>query len=103
MNSRRGVEVSACFTEIGDRIETQASPKVMIIWRNVITVLSAAVLIGAEVFGAAFAGGWAIANLLGLGAVGVYVLQIIFFVLGIAVMLGFIRHAMGVEPFWRRA
>ena len=29
------------------------------------TVVSAAILIGAEVFGAAFAGGWAIANLLG--------------------------------------
>ena len=32
-------------------------------WDNVSTVISAAVLIGAEVFGAAFAGGWALANL----------------------------------------
>ena len=29
-----------------------------IAWQNVLTVLSAAILIGAEVFGAAFAGGW---------------------------------------------
>ena len=34
-----------------------------IVWLNVLTVFSAAILIGAEVFGAAFAGGWAIAIL----------------------------------------
>jgi hypothetical protein len=37
-------------------------------WLNVNTVLSAAILIGAEVFGAAFAGGWAVENLTGLGS-----------------------------------
>ena len=37
-----------------------------IVWPSVITVISAAILIGAEVFGAAFAGGWALAILLGL-------------------------------------
>ncbi|MFZ0460464.1 MAG: hypothetical protein WAM17_18860, partial [Rhodoplanes sp.] len=58
-----------------------------IVWPNVITVLSAAVLIGAEVFGAAFAGGWAVANLFGLGAYGAYVLQALFFVLGLLVMI----------------
>ncbi len=36
-------------------------------WLHVNTVLSAAILIGAEVFGAAYAGGWAVAMLLGLG------------------------------------
>jgi hypothetical protein len=71
-------------------------------WERVLTVLSAAVLIGAEVFGAAFAGGWAIANLLGLGDVGVYVLQSAFFLLGMAVMVGFVRHAMQIEPFVER-
>jgi hypothetical protein len=74
----------------------------MIVWENVITVLSAAVLIGAEVFGAAFAGGWAIANLLGLGDTGVYVLQTLFFVGGVAVMINFVRNAMHVEPFLKR-
>jgi hypothetical protein len=74
----------------------------MIAWENVITVLSAAILIGAEVFGAAFAGGWAIANLFGLGDVGVYVLQTLFFVLGVAVMIYFVLTAMHVEPFFRR-
>jgi hypothetical protein len=75
----------------------------MILWENVITVLSAAVLIGAEVFGAAFAGGWAIANLVGLGDTGVYVLQTIFFLAGAAVMISFVRSAMHVEPFFRRS
>jgi hypothetical protein len=69
-----------------------------IVWQNVTTVLSAAVLISAEVFGAAFAGGWALANLMGLGDYAVYV-QIIFFFLGIAVMTSFVRNAMRVEPF----
>ncbi len=37
-------------------------------WLNVLTVVSAAILIGAEVFGAAFAGSWAISSLLSVGA-----------------------------------
>ncbi len=68
-------------------------------WQNISTVLSAAILIGAEVFGAAFAGGWALANLLGIGDYGEYVLTALFFIMGVAVMVGFIRNAMRVEPF----
>ena len=70
-----------------------------IVWVNVMTVLSAAILIGAEVFGAAFAGGWAIANLFDLGPTGGYVLRGLFFVLGLVVMASFIRNARRVEPF----
>ena len=73
-----------------------------IIWPNVTTVLSAAVLIGAEVFGAAFAGGWAIANLFSLGIYGVYALQAIFFLLGLLVMVRFVRGSMRIEPFTTR-
>ncbi|HVX91975.1 MAG TPA: hypothetical protein VG985_02000 [Xanthobacteraceae bacterium] len=71
-------------------------------WQNVVTVLSAAILIGAEVFGAAFAGGWALANLFGFGDYGVYTLQILFFVIGLFVMAGFVRNGMRVEPFTAR-
>ncbi|MBV9564884.1 MAG: hypothetical protein JOY90_31220, partial [Bradyrhizobium sp.] len=46
-----------------------------IAWQNVLTVLSAAILIGAEVFGAAFAGGWAVASYLDLGPYGVHIMQ----------------------------
>src|SRR5262249_33182283 len=93
-----GLELGVGFDDIVDRIETTCEPLSMIIWENVITVLSAAVLIGAEVFGAAFAGGWAIANLANLGDTGVYVLQTLFFVGGAAVMINFVRNAMRVEP-----
>ena len=97
-----GLELNAGFDDIVDRIETIRQAFIMIIWENVITVLSAAVLIGAEVFGAAFAGGWAIANLGGFGDTGVYVLQTLFFVGGAAVMINFVRNAMRVEPFLKR-
>jgi hypothetical protein len=72
-----------------------------IAWQNVITVLSAAVLIGAEVFGAAFAGGWALANLFGFGEYTPYA-QLLLFLGGVAVMASFIRSAMKVEPFMTR-
>ena len=68
-------------------------------WQNVSTVLSAAILISAEVFGAAFAGGWALAGLFHLGETGGYVLQSIFFVIGLFIMASFIRAARRVEPF----
>jgi uncharacterized membrane protein len=71
-------------------------------WLNVSTVVSAAILIAAEVFGAAFAGGWAIAGLFGLGEYGVYLLQAIFFALGLFVMVAFVRAAQRVEPFITR-
>ena len=71
-------------------------------WLNVLTVVSAAILISAEVFGAAFAGGWAVANLFEFGTDGVHIFQGIFFILGIAVMIAFVRHAKDVEPFWTR-
>jgi hypothetical protein len=73
-----------------------------IAWQNVLTVLSAAILIGAEVFGAAFAGGWAVASYLDLGPYGVHAMQGIFFLCGIAVMAAFIRNARHVEPFTTR-
>ena len=73
-----------------------------IIWQNVLTVVSAAILISAEVFGAAFAGGWAVANLFEFGIDGVHTFQAIFFILGIAVMIAFVRHAKEVEPFVSR-
>ena len=73
-----------------------------IAWPSVITVVSAAILIGAEVFGAAFAGGWALAILFGLEDTGAHIIQVILFALGVAIMIGFIRGAQQVEPFTRR-
>jgi nitric oxide reductase large subunit len=73
-----------------------------IAWPSVITVISAAILIGAEVFGAAFAGGWALAILFGLDTTGAHILQAILFVIGVLIMISFVRGARRVEPFTRR-
>lgn len=72
-----------------------------IYWPSVITVISAAILIGAEVFGAAFAGGWALSILFGLDTLGEHILQVVLFLIGAAIMVGFIRAAQRIEPFTR--
>jgi hypothetical protein len=85
-------------------MNTEPSPHAAreILWPSVITVLSAAILISAEVFGAAFAGGWALAILLGLDNTGAHVLQAVLFAIGVLVMVAFVRAAQRVEPFTRR-
>jgi hypothetical protein len=85
-------------------MSSQPSPTAarQIVWPSVVTVISAAILIGAEVFGAAFAGGWALSILFGLGDQGAHILQAVLFALGVLVMTGFIRGAQRVEPFTKR-
>ena len=73
-----------------------------IVWLNVVTVISAAILIGAEVFGAAFAGSWALATLFDLGGIGQRILDGVFVLCGIAIMAQFIRNAHRIEPFTAR-
>lgn len=73
-----------------------------IVWPNVITVISAAILIGAEVFGAAFAGGWALSILFGLDTMGEHILQAVLFLSGVAVMAAFMRTAHRIEPFTQK-
>ena len=68
-------------------------------WLNVVTVGSAAILIAAEVFGGAFAAGWAFATLFQLGEYGAPVLQVVFFLIGLYVMARFINAARRIEPF----
>ena len=60
------------------------------------------ILIGAEVFGAAFAGSWAVATLFDLGHIGQRILDGVFVLCGIAVMVQFIRNAHRIEPFTAR-
>jgi hypothetical protein len=74
-----------------------------IYWPSVITVISAAILIGAEVFGAAFAGGWALAILFGLSDTGAHILQAVLFGIGVLIMVAFIRGAQRIEPFYKRS
>jgi hypothetical protein len=82
-------------------LQPQNTPR-RIVWPSVITVISAAILIGAEVFGAAFAGGWALAILIGLDDTGAHILQAVLFGLGVIVMVAFVRAAQRVEPFLTR-
>ncbi|MEZ5821319.1 MAG: hypothetical protein AB7I42_17840 [Bradyrhizobium sp.] len=81
-----------------------------IVWPSVITVISAAILIGAEVFGAAFAGGWALAILVPAEALFLpltqetwaHVVQAVLFGIGVLIMVAFVRGAQRIEPFTRR-
>ena len=82
--------------------QTSSTARRQIMWPSVITVISAAILIGAEVFGAAFAGGWALAILFGLDDTGAHILQAVLFALGVLVMTAFVRAAQRVEPFTKR-
>ena len=54
-------------------------------------------------FGAAFAGGWALAILFGFDDTGAHILQAMLFAIGVLIMIAFIRAAQRVEPFTRRA
>ena len=81
-----------------------------IAWQSVVTVISAAILIGAEVFGAAFAGGWALAILLPPESLFLpftqetwaHIVQAVLFGIGVLIMIAFIRGAQRIEPFTRR-
>jgi len=80
-------------------MSSQSSSRV--IWINVVTVVSATILIGAEVFGAAFAGSWALANLFGFGGTVARGLDIAFLALGAFIMFKFVNFARKIEPFSR--
>jgi len=81
-----------------------------IVWPTVITVVSAAILIGAEVFGAAFAGGWALAILVPPDHLYLpftqdtwaHIVQAVLFGIGAVIMVAFVRAAQRIEPFTRR-
>jgi hypothetical protein len=73
-----------------------------IIWPNVITVVSAAILIGTVTVGTGLATGWAIAGLLGLGNAAAYALESLFGLLAVVIVYAFVRGAMRIEPFVER-
>jgi hypothetical protein len=73
-----------------------------IIWPHLITVLSAAILMGTVVVGMALATAWAIAGLFGLGEYYALALEVIFGAAGFASIVAFIRKASRIEPFFER-
>ncbi len=70
-------------------------------WQNLLTVISVLILVGAEVFGVAFAAGWAIAGLFELGDAVGYVLMALFSLLGVYALVLLGRRALHIEPLRR--
>ena len=72
-------------------------------WRNVITVMSIMVLVGAEVFGVAISAGWAIAGLFELGDLVGYGLMGLFSLFALYTLVALWRRCVTVEPLTGRA
>ena len=67
-------------------------------WRNLITVVSIMILVGAEVFGVAISAGWAIAGLFELGDYVGYFLIVLFSLFALYVLVVLWRRCVAVEP-----
>ncbi len=67
-------------------------------WRNLITVVSIMILVGAEVFGVAISAGWAIAGLFELGDIVGYILIALFSLFALYVLVVLWRRCVAVEP-----
>jgi len=66
-------------------------------WRNLIMVVSLAILIAVELFGVALAAGWALAGLFELGPIFEYVLMALFSVGAGYAMLNLMRRVLKIE------
>lgn len=71
-------------------------------WRNLILVVSLAILIAVEIFGVALASGWALAGLFELGNVVAYVLMALFAGFAAYGMLVFMRRVVKIERLTER-
>jgi hypothetical protein len=71
-------------------------------WPNLVTVGSAAILVGTMIFGLAYATGWALGGFLGLGDAGAYFFEAVLMLLAAVAMLAFLKSAIAVEPIVER-
>ena len=67
-------------------------------WRNALTLLSVAILVGTELVGAGAAAGWAIGGLFGLGETITHSLQGVFILAALTGLFYFLRAALAHEP-----
>jgi uncharacterized membrane protein len=72
-------------------------------WTSLITIGSAAVLIGTELLGAAWACGWALAGFFQLGSTVETILQVVFALIALYVIFVFLRQANRVEPVFKQS
>jgi len=91
-----------CFTApdvrifSGDDALAAAAPK-PINWLNVSTLVSVAILVGAELIGAGFAAGWAAGSLSGLGETFTRGLEIVLVLAALVALFYFLRAAAAHE------
>ncbi|WP_448951478.1 hypothetical protein [Labrys neptuniae] len=71
-------------------------------WTSLITICSAAILIGTELLGAAWASGWALAGFFQLGPTVEVILQGLFGLAALYTIFVFLRQANRVEPIFKR-
>ena len=67
-------------------------------FKNLLTLVSVAILVGVEFLGVAVAAGWALAGLFGLSQTLEAVLMTAFGALGVYALFVFMRRAVTVEP-----
>jgi hypothetical protein len=67
-------------------------------WRNTITIVSVAILVGTELIGMTWAAGWALGGLLELPRAFRMAFEIVGGVLGAIGLYYFVRAAIKVEP-----
>ncbi|MEN9755180.1 MAG: hypothetical protein RLZ07_1562 [Pseudomonadota bacterium] len=67
-------------------------------FRNLLTLVSVAILVGVEFLGVAVAAGWALAGLFGLSQTLETVLMTAFGALGLYALVIFMQRAIAVEP-----
>jgi len=72
--------------------------KRVINFKNLLTLVSVAILVGVEFLGVAVAAGWAFAGLFGLSQTLETVLMTAFGALGVYALFVFMRRAVTVEP-----
>jgi hypothetical protein len=70
--------------------------------RNLITIVSVTVLVGAEILGAALALGWALGGIFELPDLWRQILIGLFLAAGVYAMYRFFRHAATIEPIVNR-
>ncbi len=76
----------------------QAAASKPINWRNALTLLSVAILVGTELVGAGFAAGWAIGGLFQLGETISHLLEGVFVLSALTGLYYFLRAALAHEP-----
>lgn len=71
-------------------------------WTSLTTIGAAAILIGTELLGAAWASGWALAGFFQLGSTVETILQCVFALCALYAIFVFVRQANRFEPIVKR-